>query len=88
MDYQFIPWKRDSDVCGEAAAILSAGRLVDLVVTRCANGTFAWEVIDDEAADPRVAFGIATSLCEARRAAEIAGHRAFIVLAANSNLAA
>jgi len=76
--FHFIPWNPDADVCGEAAGMSCDGRFVDLVVTYCADGRFCWDVIDDSRADKRLAFGTASSAAEARRAAEIAGSRAFI----------
>jgi hypothetical protein len=78
MDLYIIPWKSDADVCGEAAGMSCDGRVLDLVVTYCADGTFAWEVVDDDRAEERIASGIAASAPEARRAAEAAGRRAFI----------
>ncbi|MDE1993159.1 MAG: hypothetical protein KGI75_11705 [Rhizobiaceae bacterium] len=78
MDLYVMPWKPDTDVCGEAAGMSCDGRVLDLVVTYCADGTFAWEVVDDDRAEERIASGTAASAAEARRAAEAAGRRAFI----------
>ncbi|OLP58121.1 hypothetical protein BJF93_05675 [Xaviernesmea oryzae] len=78
MELQHLPWAKDDDVCGEAAGFAFGDRSLDLVVTYCADGTFAWEVIDDLCADERIAFGTAASVAEARRAAEAAGRRTFI----------
>lgn len=52
--------------------------MLDLVVTYCDDGTFFWEIVDDDRTDKRIDFGTAASAAEARRAAEIAGRRAFI----------
>ncbi|MDL2410653.1 hypothetical protein PY650_34815 [Rhizobium calliandrae] len=71
---QFMGWKPDADVYGEAAGMASDGRVLDLVVTH-GDEIFPWEVVDG--CDP-IAFGEATSAAEARRAAETAGRRAFI----------
>ncbi|WP_418136373.1 hypothetical protein [Agrobacterium sp. El2ro-1b] len=51
------------------------GRVLDLVVTYCADGTFLWEVVDG---CNSIASATAASAAEARRAAEAAGRRAFI----------
>lgn len=78
MELYFLPWEPDADVCGEAAGMSCDGRVLDLVVTYCADGTFAWEVVDEDS----IASGTATSAEEARRAAEAAGRRAFMRIAA------
>lgn len=82
MDLYVMPWKPDADVYGEAAGMSCDGRVLDLIVTYCADGTFAWEVVDDGRAEERIASDIATSAAEARRAAETAGRRAFLRIAA------
>ncbi|RCW23171.1 hypothetical protein DFR48_10740 [Ciceribacter lividus] len=75
---QFMGWKPDADVCGEAAGMAFGKRVLDLVVTYCGDGSFFWEVVDDDLTDARIAFGTVTSAAEARRAAETAVRRAFI----------
>lgn len=82
MDLYFMGWKPDADVYGEAAGLACDGRVLDLVVTYCGNGTFAWEVVDDDCAEERIASGTTTNIEEARRAAETAGRRALIRVAA------
>lgn len=78
MELYFMPWKRDADVYGEAAGMSCDGRVLDLVVTYCGDGSFFWEVVDDDLIDARIAFGTAASAAEARRGAEAGGRRAFI----------
>ncbi len=78
MDLHIIPWKPDADVCGEAAGMSCDGRVLDLVVTYCGDGSFFWEVVDDNLTDARVASGSTASAAEARRAAETASRRGFI----------
>lgn len=78
MDLYVMPWKPDADVCGEAAGMSCDGRVLDLVVTFCADGTFFWEVVDDHLVEERIASGTTASAAEARRAAETAARRAFI----------
>jgi hypothetical protein len=78
MDFYFIPWKPDTDVFGEAAAMSCDSRVLDLVVTYCGDGTFQWEVVDG---CDRLTGGNVASLHEARLAAEAAGRRAFIRVA-------
>jgi hypothetical protein len=82
MDLYFMGWKPDADVYGEAAGLACDGRVLDLVVTHCGDGSFFWEVIDDDLTDERIASGTAASAAEARRAAETAGRRALIRVAA------
>ena len=78
MELYIMPWKRDAGVYGEAAGMMCDGRVLDLVVTYREDGTFFWEVVDDNSTNKRIASGTATSAAEARRAAEAAGRRAFI----------
>jgi hypothetical protein len=78
MELYIMPWKPDADVCGEAAGMSCDGRVLDLVVTYCGDGSFFWEVVDDDLTDARIASGTALSAAEARRATEAAGRRAFI----------
>lgn len=66
-------WKPDTDVYGEAAGFTFAGRVLDLVVTYCADRTFEWDVVDGV---DLVASGITVTLAEAKRAAEDAALRA------------
>lgn len=75
MDLYEMPWKPDAEVCGEAAGMSCDGRVLDLVVTYCGNGIFAWEVVDE---CDSIASGTAATAAEARRAAETAGRRAFM----------
>ncbi|WP_332302067.1 hypothetical protein [Rhizobium sp. GR12] len=75
MELYVMPWKRDADVYGEAAGMMCDDRVLDLVVTYCADGTFSWEVVDG---CDGIDSGTAASAAEARRAAEAAGRRAFI----------
>lgn len=75
MDLYIMPWKPDADVCGEAAGLACDDRVLDLVVTYCADGTFLWEVVDG---CNSIASGTTTSVDEARRAAETTGRRAFM----------
>lgn len=79
MDLYLMGWKPDADVYGEAAGLACDGRVLDLVVTYCGDGTFAWEVVDE---CDSIASGTVTSAAEARRAAETAGRRALIRVAA------
>ncbi|TAY24460.1 hypothetical protein ELH92_25900 [Rhizobium ruizarguesonis] len=74
MDLQFMNWKPDADVFGEAAGLAFGSRVLDLVVTH-GDKTFPWEVVDG---CDSIASGTAASADEARRAAETAGRRAFI----------
>ncbi|WP_165932850.1 hypothetical protein [Rhizobium sp. BK251] len=74
-----MPWKTDADVCGEAAGMSCDGRVLDVVVTYCGDGSFFWEVVDG---CDSIASGTAASAADARRAAEAAGRRAFIRVAA------
>lgn len=69
MNVFYISWKPDADVCGEAAGLCFAGRVLDLVVTYGGNGLFYWEVVD---ACMPIASGTETSAAAARRAAETA----------------
>lgn len=73
MTQHHMGWKPDSDVYGEAAGLTFAGRVLDLVVTHCADGTFEWDVVDGV---DLLASGIALTLPEAKRAAENAALRA------------
>jgi hypothetical protein len=74
MDLYVMPWKPDADVYGETAGLACDDRVLDLVVTH-GDKTFPWEVVDG---CDSIASGTATSADEARRAAEVAGRRAFI----------
>ena len=78
MNIRFLGWKPDAEVYGEAAGLAFGKRVLDLVVTYCGDGSFFWEVVDDDLTDERIASGTAVSAAEARRAAETAGRRAFI----------
>lgn len=72
MHTQFLPWRPDADVFGEAAAILIGDRLIDLVVTEGFDGKFYWEIVDGvEALDS----GVHETKEGARRAAENAARR-------------
>lgn len=64
---QFIQWMRDDDVCGEAAGMAAGGRVLDLVVTYCGDGTFTWEVVD---ACDRIASGAGHTAEDAKRECE------------------
>lgn len=75
MDLYFMGWKPDADVFGEAAGLACDSRVLDLVVTHCDDGTFSWEIVDG---CDSIASDTAASVDEARRAAEVAGRRAFI----------
>lgn len=79
MELQHLPWSKDDDVCGEAAGFAFGDSFLDLVVTYCGNGTFEWDVVDG---CDLIASGIAITAAEARRAAEHAGRRALIRIAA------
>lgn len=79
MTVKFIPWQPDADVCGFAAGLAAGNRVLDLVHIKASNGTFLWEVIDGCEV---VAFDIAWSAADARRAAENAGRRALFSIAA------
>ncbi len=75
MKLQFLRWKPDADVCGEAAGMAFGDRVLDLVVVHGNDDeTFPWEVNDGDV----IASGTATSAAEARRAAESAARREFI----------
>lgn len=71
----FMSWQPNSDVYGEAAGLAFGGRVLDLVVTHCDDGTFEWDVIDNSCTDERIAYGTAFSAAEARREAESAARR-------------
>ena len=69
---QFLPWRPDADVFGEAAAIKSGDRLFDLVVTKGFDGKFHWEIVDGVTA---LDSGDHETIEGARRAAENAARR-------------
>lgn len=79
MTAQFVSWKPDADVYGEAAGLAFRDRVLDLVITYCGDGTFEWEVVD---ACDVIACGITVSASEARHAAENAGRRALLCVVA------
>jgi len=74
MEVEFMDWEDDTDVCGEAAALIGDGRFLDLVVTPTTTGA-VWDVIDGTV---RIASAIATTVAEAKNAALAAGRRALM----------
>jgi len=64
-------------VCGEAAAISYGNRLIELVSTRCSDGTCMWEIIDGLTS---LGLGDADDCEEALRAAEAVARRAFLTV--------
>ena len=75
MTAYFMGWNPDADVYGEAAGLMFGDRFLDLVYTRAVGDTFPWDVVDG-------CDVIAKTAAEARRAAENAGRRALIRIAA------
>jgi hypothetical protein len=78
MTAYFMNWKPDAEVGGEAAGLAFGDRVLDLVITYCDNGTFAWDVVDE---CESIATGTAASIAEARRAAERTARREALSLA-------
>lgn len=75
---RFLAWAPDSDVCGEAAAIAYGNRLIELISTRCADGSYAWEIVEGCTS---LGFGRVDGNETARRAAETAARRALLTVA-------
>ncbi|MGO6833405.1 hypothetical protein ACCS37_32265 [Rhizobium ruizarguesonis] len=71
MSLNFVAWKPDADVYGEAAGMSFGERVFDLVVTY-GHDEYPWDVVDG---CQILASGVAESASEARRAAETAGRR-------------
>lgn len=76
MNAQFIAWAPEPDVYGEAAAMWTPTRLLDLTVTPTGSAT-VWDVIDGI---DRIASGDAIGTEEAKRAAEAAARRALFAI--------
>jgi hypothetical protein len=69
----FLPWAPDAHVCGEAVAISYGNRHIELISTRCSDGTYVW--INNDGLTT-LGLGDDDNSEEAMRATEAAAHPA------------
>lgn len=74
---QFRPWAPDAHVGGEAVAISYGNRHIELISTRCSDGTYVWKINDGLTS---LGLGDEDDGDEARLAAEAAARRACLTV--------
>jgi hypothetical protein len=74
-NWTFMKWEPEEIVHGECATLVDGDRELELVITKAADKTFFWEVLDDANA---IAAGFGTTRTAARHAAETAARRALM----------